>query len=48
MISLKDQTAVFIGHAECIGLSRDLLKQTIEQLIQRGVTIFLNGGQGRF
>ena len=44
----KHKTAVFIGHAECYGLSEDLLRQEILNLIQNGVTTFLNGGMGSF
>ena len=44
----KHKTAVFIGHNECYGLSEDLLRQEILNLIQKGVTTFLNGGMGTF
>lgn len=41
-------TATFIGHRECFGLSKETLQVTIKQLIEEGVTEFLNGGMGQF
>lgn len=43
-----ETTATFIGHNECFGLSAEKLKNTIRELIKKGVTDFLSGGQGGF
>ena len=43
-----ETTATFIGHNECFGLSAEKLKNTIRELIEKGVTDFLSGGQGGF
>lgn len=42
------KTAVFIGHSECYGLSKEELRKTIIRCIDKGVTYFLSGGQGGF
>ena len=41
-------TAVFIGHNECYDISAEQLERTIIECIDKGVTVFLNGGQGGF
>ncbi|MGN1112177.1 MAG: SLOG family protein [Acutalibacteraceae bacterium] len=43
-----NKTAAFIGHSECYGLSEAKIKNAILELIAKGVTVFLNGGQGGF
>ena len=43
-----ETTATFIGHNECFGLSAEKLKNSIRELIKKGVTDFLSGGQGGF
>ena len=43
-----ETTATFIGHNECFGLSEEKLKNAIRELIEKGVTDFLSGGQGGF
>lgn len=43
-----ETTATFIGHNECFGLSAEKLKNAIRELIEKGVTDFLSGGQGGF
>lgn len=40
-----ETTATFIGHNECFGLSAEKLKNAIRELIEKGVTDFLSGGQ---
>lgn len=44
----KNHTALFIGHSECYGLSRKAVEDAIVDLVNRGVTAFLSGGQGGF
>ncbi len=44
----NDNTALFIGHSECYGLTRQRVEEAIIQLIEKGVTDFLSGGQGGF
>ena len=44
----SNNTATFIGHRECFGLSDSCIKNEIERLIQMGVINFLNGGMGEF
>lgn len=41
-------TAVFIGHGECYGLTKEQIKSEVIKAINSGVTEFLNGGQGSF
>lgn len=41
-------TATFIGHNDCFGVSEIQVKEAIRELINQGVTDFLNGGQGGF
>ena len=45
---MKNKTATFIGHRDCFGISSDLVKSSIERLLEQGVTDFLNGGMGSF
>lgn len=45
---MNNHTAVFIGHSECHGLSKETVEAAIVRLIQNGVTDFLSGGQGGF
>lgn len=45
---MKHKTATFIGHRDCFGISSDLVKSSIERLLEQGVTDFLNGGMGSF
>lgn len=42
------KTAVFIGHNECYGISKEELTKVIMECINDGVTSFLSGGQGGF
>ena len=44
----RQETAVFIGHNECYGVSHSELEIAIVSLIKNGVTDFLSGGQGGF
>ncbi len=44
----RQETAVFIGHNECYGVSRSDVEKAIVSLIGKGVTDFLSGGQGGF
>ncbi len=37
-------TAVFIGHNECYGVTKEQVKEAIISLIEQGVTDFLSGG----
>ena len=38
----KENTAVFIGHNECYGVTSEQIKGAIVSLIDKGVTDFLN------
>lgn len=42
------RTAVFIGHNDCYGLSKEELTKMIIKCIENGVCRFLSGGQGGF
>ncbi len=44
----KENTALFIGHNECYGVTYDDIEAAIENAIASGITVFLNGGQGGF
>ena len=44
----RQETAVFIGHNECYGISLSDVEKAIIPLIEKGVTDFLSGGQGGF
>ena len=37
----KEQTATFIGHKECYGVSSDQVREEIIKLIENGVTDFV-------
>ena len=39
----KENTAVFIGHNECYGVTSEQIKEAIVSLIDKGVTDFLSG-----
>lgn len=41
-------TATFIGHSDCFGVSEIQIKEAIKELINKGVTDFMSGGQGGF
>ena len=41
-------TALFIGHSECYGISAEQVKPIIIDLINQGVYVFYSGGQGGF
>lgn len=41
-------TATFIGHSECYGVTKEQIRVAIVELIEKGVTDFLSGGQGGF
>lgn len=45
---MKEQTAVFIGHSECYGVTSDDVAAVVRELIARGVKEFLCGGMGDF
>lgn len=45
---MKSNTALFIGHNECYGVSAEEIKRIIIEHINLGVTHFLSGGQGGF
>ena len=47
-MSDASNTAVFIGHNECYGVSAQQVEQAIIALINKGVTVFMSGGQGGF
>lgn len=44
----KENTAIFIGHGECFGVTTKEVNNAIEELIKCGVTVFMSGGQGGF
>ncbi len=44
----KSQTALFIGHNECYGVTAKEVENAIIDLVNKGVTTFLSGGQGGF
>lgn len=44
----KKKTAVFIGHSECYGARAENVNAAIVELINKGVTVFMSGGQGGF
>lgn len=41
---MKEQTAVFIGHRECYGVTSDDVAAVVRELIAKGVKEFLCGG----
>lgn len=44
----REQTATFIGHKQCYGITKEIVRAEIEKLIQAGITDFLSGGMGSF
>ena len=44
----REKTAMFIGHSDCWGISKDMVDMEIVKLINKGVDTFLNGGMGGF
>lgn len=44
----KSEIAVFIGHRDCDNITADSLIPVIEEVIQKGVYVFCNGGMGNF
>ena len=38
----------FLGHSECYGLDKDMLRNAIEKLIKQGTSEFLVGNHGQF
>lgn len=45
---MRETTCVFIGHSDCFGIDKNVLRQKITDLIDIGVTEFLCGGMGGF
>lgn len=45
---IRNNAALFIGHNECYGASAQRVEQAIIDLINKGVTVFMSGGQGGF
>ena len=45
---ISEKTAVFIGHDECYGVTKESIISAANSLIALGVTNFLNGGCGGF
>lgn len=43
---MKNKTATFIGHRDCFGISSDLVKSSIERLLEQGVTDFFERRHG--
>ena len=43
----KENTAVFIRHNKCYGVTKEQVEEAIS-LTEQGVTDFLSGGQGGF
>ena len=41
-------TCVFIGHGDAYGVNKEDLRNAIKTAIEKGVTLFLNGGMGHF
>ena len=44
----KEKTALFIGNRDCYQVKEADIEQAIISVIENGITIFLNGGQGYF
>ena len=42
------KTVVFIGHSDCYGLPREVLRNEILSCIHQGAAEFYSGGQGEF
>ena len=48
MVAERNNAAVFIGHSDCYGVSSNDVETAIVDLIHKGVTVFMSGGQGGF
>ncbi len=48
MVAERNNAAVFIGHGDCYGVSANDVETAIVDLIHKGVTVFMSGGQGGF
>ena len=44
----NDHIATFIGHSECYGVDKEIVRKEIIKLIEKGVTEFYSGGMGTF
>ena len=44
----KEKTALFIGNRDCYQVKEADIERAIISVIENGITIFLNGGQGYF
>lgn len=44
----KEKTAVFIGNRDCYQVKEAEIEKAIIEVIENGIEIFLNGGQGHF
>lgn len=44
----KEKTALFIGNRDCYQVKVTVIEQAITNVIEDGIEIFLNGGQGYF
>ncbi len=44
----KDKTALFIGNRDCYQVKKADIEQAIITVIENGIEVFLNGGQGYF
>lgn len=44
----REQTAIFIGHRDCVALKPQRLEDAIIKHMEQGVRLFLNGGMGRY
>lgn len=44
----RENTAAFIGHNECCGVTKEQVKEAVISLIEQGVSDFLSGGQVGF
>ena len=45
---MREHTATFRGHTECLDVSQEQVRAEIINLIEKGVYIFMSGGMGRF
>ena len=44
----REQTAIFIGHRDCVALKPQRLEDAIIKHMEQGVRLFLAGGMGRY
>ena len=44
----KSKTAIFIGNRDCCKIDKAKNEQSVIQVIESGITCFLNGGHGYF